>query len=217
MSTTLWPEGQYTGNIISAEFTSAKTGTPQMKIIFDVQGSTRTMFMPLTDKCLGYADDGRPNITQQALDALRYNNDDPPTFGVSENVPLYMKHDTYNGTVRERWNVSTGGPSRPPPSGTVDQFLAKMRAIRSAAPLPPAPAKKPAPAPAKPSSPPPAAPPPQPPASGMTKDEAWARWEAAGVADRNKWFAAIREIDKPESRFTPADWETVADRANLPF
>lgn len=210
------PEGNYKGDVIGADFATASTGTPSINVLFDVQGERRTVYLYLTDNCMGHDSDGKPRVTQKALEALGYNGDDPPTFANGQGVHLWCKHEQYNGQTNEKWMISTPRESTPPPAGVVDRFRSQWRALsgnRPAATRTPAPPPKSAP-------PPPPGPDPE--SDEWTKNSAWdfIEKELAKKGEKpitSEWYAAIKSVNKAENKFTSDDWKSVVNSyLNLP-
>lgn len=228
----LMQEGNYRGKLESAQFCEASTGTLQMALTFQLaqNGPRRTVFLAFTENTMGRDQDGKPRMSQRVLNDLGYNGDDPPTFAnPTDNVELYMKHDTYQGTTSEKWSVSGGGMNITEASkDRVQKFQAQWRATGGGT-KPPATSSKTSKPPA---SPPPAqsgGPPPAEDGGGAdyakfdasTKEEAWAIWCREGKAsatDAVSWHKAVREVanGRAEGKLTADDWKAVAHKA-MPF
>lgn len=213
----LWPEGQYTGDLMQWEVGEAKTGTPQMVLTFAVEEARRTVFLALSDAAWAY--------TEEKLIGMGFNGDfENPEFSKSNGVALYMKHDTYNGVTKEKWDISTGINVTPAKVDVRKSLSRRWRSQHGSSPKPAASAPPPRTAPR--SAPPPAAPATTG-ASGpndysdiKTKDDAWSCWEQVNnnATDIAAWNEAIDAVaaGRSESEFTADDWRKVA-KAAAPF
>lgn len=218
----LMAEGQYQGDIIGAEFGQTSNGNLQMAIKFAIaEGLNRTVYLTMNENTMGMNEEGKPRIAQSQLDAIGYNGDDPPTFANNTGVQLYMKHDEWNGKRKEKWNISSGGaPMTPASPDQINRFKSQWRALKGAGPKPATAATAPK-APARPTSAPTKA-------AGKVvatdADSVFKIWAAARdkakkpIADTD-WFDFLKSVlgsDDFET-FTPADWQKLADAADLPF
>jgi hypothetical protein len=207
----------------NAVTTEAKTGSLQLVVTFEIlerwngtdwQAITsyeRKVFMSLTDKALPYS--------RGKLKTLNFNNDfENPEFRMPpEGVTLACTHDTYEGTTRERWDLTDWGGGQPEQAATdkLKRLSAKWRATaETKSPSTPqaAPPSVPSVAPAAPAAA----------ARTSTRETAWAKlnkvWAGKPAADlQERWFAAIQEQRKPEAAFTSADWAIVEDTFEIPF
>lgn len=226
----LWPEGNYEGTYVSHSCAPSQTkGTPGIAITFQVRDDKQvTVDCWITEATLA-------GMTGDQLAAMGWNGDytkaefDPPAV-----CKLYMKHDTYKGKTRERWNISANAkPITPAALQSVSRACDLWKARRAGStPVPAAPPKAPPPAKPKPAAggPPPRAPakaPPKPagtPAKpkeerlASTQDEAWDFWVNAGCDDGEKFWKAVEEIapGKDPATLTAAEWSKVA-AFDIPF
>lgn len=153
------PSGTYTGYLKEAVTSKAKTGTPSMALTFyidtDDQGRVeRTVYLYLSDGAWPYS--------EEKLEYLGFDGDFAnPTFNESvttDGVTLLCKHESYEGEVRERWDILRRRPIERAPDGEVSQLNKRWRSRSGGAPKPAAPGKPvgaPPPKPAKPAPPPP--------------------------------------------------------------
>ena len=216
----LWPTGNYTGNLVEWEVGEAKTGTPQVVLVFEVDNSRRTVFLALSDAAWQY--------TEDKLRLMGFNGDfENPDFAKPDGVPLYCKHDTYQGKTGEKWDVSTG-MNVTPAKADVRKTLTRRWASQNAKPSRPstsAPPARSAPPPAETtrSAPPPADDDAAPSSTFeeiTDKNACWSYWEDIfkGAVDVGHWQEVIREVanGRKESAFTADDWRAVAKKA-VPF
>lgn len=219
----LWPEGSYTGVFQRHQTTaSGAKGTPGIQIFFGVNEREVQVDCWITEATLA-------GMTGDQLAAIGWNGSysdcefDPPA-----QVPLYMKHDTYKGKTRERWNISTQAKAATPAVvQAVDRACLVWKSKRATPPpapggrpLPPpaappraaAPAKAPA-APPKPPAPPKA--PKAKPAGPGTMDEAWAVWVECKCEDGTLFYGAIERVagHADTDKLTAAQWSEVASLA----
>ena len=212
----LWPEGTYRGKYIEHVCAASNTkGTPGIQITFEVDGKRVTVDCWITGATLA-------GMTGDQLAVLNWNGeyDGPDTkceFNPPEVVRLWMKHDTFKGKTRERWNISANAKpvtpeklasvsnacaawkgSRPPPAnGETAPPKAPPRASTKAPPPPPKKTEKP---------------------SATNQDEAWALWVTTGNDDGEKFWAAVDKIapGKDPADVTPEEWSKVVEVV-LPF
>lgn len=214
----LMPEGQYQGDVIGAEFGQTSNGNLQMAVKFNIaEGVNRTVYLTMNENTMGTNDEGKPRICQSQLDALGYNGDDPPTFANPNGVQLYMKHDEWNGKRKEKWNVSSGGtPMTPASPDQINRFKSQWRALKGAGPKPASAASAPK-APTRPTSAP---------AKPKAQDadsvfQLWAsgREKAKKAIGESDWFEFCKSVigNDDTDKYTPGDWQKVAEAADLPF
>lgn len=224
----LMPEGQYQGNVISAEWGSTSSGNPQIVVTFALaEGVNRTVYIVMTDKTMGTDENGKPRMAQQMLNTLGWNGDDPPTFQKNENIPLWMKHDAYEGKTKEKWQISSGSFSGAKPSqDVISRMQSQWRATNGAAPQPTT--KPPANAPAVPQRAAPQRPAESKPgdeyAKYTTAESVFSFWtkireKAKKSASSDDWFEFLDSLNlgKKDTEFGPADWKKAAEVADLPF
>lgn len=222
-------EGDYMGCLAEATTTYAQTGNPQMEIRVWIDETTaRTVYLPLTDAA-------RSSWVDATLEFLGFNGKfDEPAFGEKfyemGGLPLRCVHDTYNGKLKEKWDVNRGGKqNEPAPRDVVARLNADWKSKRGGGPKPagapptrsPAPAARPASSSAPParSGPPPAKSEPE--AKPFGKDEAWEAWEAEYArdgkpVDTELWHKRVAEFGKEET-FGEVQWRKVAELAGVPF
>lgn len=215
--------GTYRGQLKGGVVTTARTGTEQMALMFDVteywNGAShesvtppaeRTVFLSLTDKAMPY--------TKTKLESLNFNGDfeDPQFQTDPEGAQLTCTEDTYQGKKHEKWDLAGfGGNLEKAGTDKLRRLNARWKAgggkttkAKTAAPA----------APAAPSGPPPATP-----ARTSTRDLAWANlvklWsdkkDEAELTEQ--WHEAIAERRKPEDTFTAEDWGHVEASFEIPF
>jgi len=230
----LYPEGQYVGSLLRSELvTSQIKGTPGMRLYFRVDNREVQVDLWITE--------GGAQIALDQLAALGWNGDyEHAEFANGENAPLYVRHESYKGKVRERWNISNfeRRPPPPPTDSSLVRFAARYKQHAAPPPAPPAGAPSvPRPAPQSPGRPAPAVraparPAPKPVPSAATTeldrykqmvaaardvDSAWAVWEAAGFNDSNAaefWENVERIGGTTDPAQIPAEkWQMIAGAA----
>lgn len=221
------PEGQYQGNVVKAEWGSTSSGNPQIVVNFSLaEGVSRTVYIVVNDKTMGYNEEGKPRISQQALNTLGWNGDDPPTFQNTEGVPLWMKHDEWQGKVKEKWQVSGGSfGGAKPAQDVISRVQSQWRATNGAAPTPTK-----TPPPNRPAVPQRSAAPtrPQAPTSDYSKfntaESVFSLWtknqeKRKRPTGSDEWFEFLDSLalGKKDTEFTAADWVKAAETADLPF
>ena len=127
-----YPVGAYMGRVVSQELgTSSKSGTPQLALTIRVEAELDRVtseelplpegeqkevwvYLYLTEKAM--------DMAIKALKVLGYNKTslkylDPDQDGfvnfADKAVPLYCKHEEYEGEARERWQISTPREAKP--------------------------------------------------------------------------------------------------------
>jgi len=215
----LLPEGEYAATFVEGEyFESFAKGTPGFALKFRlVDAPDRVVRAEV------WISEGGASITEAALRAVGWNGSlDAPEFSkVGEELTLWMKHDTWKGKTREKWNVKTPRQVAGPAQKNMAMMFAER--FKSSAPAPAAPTAAPkatlpkppakAAAPAKPKAPP------KPSVKrATTLDEAWATWAHAGHEDGTLFYAAIDEIrgERDIDALTADEWAQVEAKAT-PF
>lgn len=121
-----YSQGVYRGTIVDHGLTKASTGTVQVAIKFKVleclqpEGDVsaqyeRTAFLPVTEKTMEYLVPKLQSLGYER-DSIKYLNLNEP-----QHVDLrgqygefYCKHESnQDGNMREKWDVSHGGTSKP--------------------------------------------------------------------------------------------------------
>lgn len=105
--------GDYYANVKEAVTTTAKNGNPQLAVKVEIThiaengqwvdciNAERTIYLSLTDAAWPY--------TKAKLEVMKFNGDfDNPRFA-SEGFSVVMTTETYEGKVREKWEVVWGG------------------------------------------------------------------------------------------------------------
>ncbi len=90
------------------------------------QPFTRTVFMTITPNTLGRVVDELKFIgftSDNILNLDPENGPDPHDFSGTE-VPLYCKHDEYNGKVTDKWNISRRKEVKPITGDKAEQLVA---------------------------------------------------------------------------------------------
>lgn len=232
----LWPEGNYTGTFLRSNITaSAQKGTPGIQLYFQVEGKQVCVECWLTEATLA-------GMTGDQLRLMGWNGEytEGAEFAPPDPVPLWMKHDTYKGAVRERWNISAKAAASPAAVASLDRARLLWKAKAAApAPVPAAAPKAPpraaAPTPAKPA---PAAkapaPPPRPkapkkpepkpevapayePKPVTTLEQAWEHWVSVDCDDADAFWKAVETVKPGSEDLSAAEWQAVADAAPIPF
>jgi len=222
----MFEPGTYQGTVAEA-VTSEKNGKDQVVLTFDVTAMAengewravpqeqRRIYLFLTDAAWPY--------TQDRLAAMGFNGDfDTPQFS-KPTQNLVCRHETYNGELREKWDLAGGGggiekaaPDRIMRLNAKWQSKANSPATTGAPVAPPAPGGAPAPAPAAQSTL----------AKNVsTRDQAWEFMlrDAGGDAAKagTYWSQATEAVTKatgkPEAGFGPAEWQQVAEHVDIPF
>lgn len=209
----LLPEGEYAATFVEGEyFESFAKGTPGFALKFRlVDAPDRVVRAEV------WISEGGAAITEAALRAVGWNGSlDAPEFSkAGEPMTLWMRHDTWKGKTREKWNVKTPRQAASP----MQKNMATMFAERF---------KSSAPAPAAPTAAPKASAPPKPPASkppartkkhsASTLDEAWAAWAHAGYEDGTKFYEEVDKIrgERDIESVTADEWAQIAEKAT-PF
>lgn len=178
--------------------------TPQMCLVFDIgHGESRNVLLYLSDAAEEYS--------IETLQKLGFNGDfKDPKFRedvYTVGIDLFCKHEEYDGKVRDKWQISTGGwkPDAAPPD-LVSRMNARWKAKAGVAPRPSGSPSKP-PARNGPAG--------GPPKKGMSEEECWAVWlrEFSGDPDEKRdaaYWEAVEKIGKPIENFTPTDWASLA-------
>lgn len=209
----LWPPGNYTGTLLRHECGATLTsGTNYIRLWFEVNGAQKEVTLYLTDRTETFVKD--------KLDKLGWNYDPVNMeFANATDVPLYMKHETYKGRARERWDISTF-ESRPADGSLMARFAARCRAKGRPAPsVPSAPPSVPSRAGAAAGAVPPrpSAPPRRPEAAltneSYTQESAWAAWveELGDKCDAGAFWAAVDRVrgEREVEQMTAKDWADV--------
>ncbi len=225
--------GTYWGLIQAGVCGESESGNPQIVItarMTHILGNDnnyqaiapqdRKLYLATTDAAWPY--------TEKKLKALGFNGefkamdfDEKPKF---EGVAFICKQDTFNGKPKEKWDLKDWG-------GEVEQASEdKLRRLNALWKSNAAPTQKPGGRPSTPSAaksvparqaPAPAA---EAPAAladvkAENKEDAWAVFCEASHdrPDLANWNALVAGIGKPETQFTPADWQSVAESAVCPI
>lgn len=219
--------GSHTGRLVSHAITESTGDDPKPVFEFEFElpsGDTRTVYLYLSDKAWSYS--------VAKLQTLGFNGDwDEPAFSKTEDVPLFCKHEEYDGQLREKWDIGRAGPYGKPASEKLKNMLAsKWRAEVGPAPAPTT--KAPAKPPARASTPSTkqSGPPQRAKAPGINNEnEAWEAFQRDFDSDlHNKraisdvWNSNIdivaTETGVPYERFGPDQWTRLVSTAcNAPF
>lgn len=90
--------GTYLGTPKKAVMTEAKTGTPQMVVEFEIDGKSRSVYLPFTEGSLPY--------TKAKLERIGWNGDlEEPEFTATD-VKLTCSHDERGGKKHEKWDIA---------------------------------------------------------------------------------------------------------------
>lgn len=121
-----YERGLYRGRIVDQGLTKASTGTVQIALKIQVmeclqpqheleQQYERSIFMPITEKTMEYL--------VPKLEALGYTRDSIKYLNLNESnchdlrgteADFFCKHESgQDGQLREKWDVATGGGSKP--------------------------------------------------------------------------------------------------------
>jgi hypothetical protein len=112
MAYTLTPEGTYKGRPTLTELGESGTGTPYVRVSFDVgNGKTAFVYFYLSEKAKRYA--------ERDLEALGFNWDEQAPAVAGDEVLLNCKHEEYNGKTKERWQLSTKKAVKPLSKGGI--------------------------------------------------------------------------------------------------
>lgn len=149
------PAGIYHGTPDTAVTSTAKTGTPQLVITFNLThvadgpswvelptGQTADVYLFLSDAAWPF--------TEEKLKALGFNGDfADPKFSdqvYAEGVDLECRHESYQGKVRAKFEMMGGNKPEPAAADVMRQLNARWKAKTAPAPRP-APGTRPAPPP----------------------------------------------------------------------
>jgi hypothetical protein len=115
-----YPPGPYRAVVIQQAMSEAKTGTPQFVLRFrvleslspavpEVEQFERTMYLPITDGTISFFFEKlqRLGFYGQSFKQLDPEEEGHHSF-IDQEVEVYCKHDSYNGVVSEKWDVSKG-------------------------------------------------------------------------------------------------------------
>jgi len=210
-------EGYYPGTITSIVANEKQAVCVRFQVS---DGVTRVSFWHTTPASLPY--------TVDKLKRIGFNgNIADPDWDRETIFEWQCRNETYNGTMREAWDIAASGPKQAAPDVLV-QLQSKLDAVLGAPSRPttkPSPAR-PTPAAVKPAAaPPPDDEPEAEPAvlrTAKTKGEAWEIFcELNGPDAGAKWKDIVRKVStdsaKREAQFSPAEWQKVADESQLPF
>jgi hypothetical protein len=123
----LFPAGPYWGKVTRQSFGQNEKNNTVFTLTLELMGRTvrdangedtlevvgyaeRTVYMYLTAKTIGFVTEKLRAIgyTRNSLRFLDPATDGYHNFEGAE-VPLWCKHDSYDGKLREKWDISTGG------------------------------------------------------------------------------------------------------------
>ncbi len=128
-----YPEGQYVGRLLRSELvTSQIKGTPGIRLYFQVDEREVSVDVWITENSAQIAID--------TLESLGWNGSyESAEFSKGQGVALYLKHETYKGKSRERWNISNFERKPPPPvtDSNLVRFAARYKQNTAAPPAPP--------------------------------------------------------------------------------
>ncbi len=217
----LWPPGNYEGTLLRYECgASAAKGTNYIRLWFEVGGAEKAVDVWITEASM--------QMATERLAKVGWDGQYPECgfAAMGKTVSLYMRHDTYRGRTRERWDISTM-ESRPANDDVMSRFAARFRATQAApAAVPGTPPKAPPKPPAVPVPAAPARPVAAPPRTAKkaeavhTQDTAWAAWvQVFGEkCDAESFWRAVDDVrgHTPVESMTAEQWDRVAG-ACLPF
>lgn len=137
--------GMYWGTITEAVTSQAKTGTPQLVLTFEIthrqartdEGSEE-LPSPIERRVYLFLSDGAWPISQEKLQALGFNGDfDNPNFSAPQQW-IQCKHETYNGSLHEKWEIPGGGGEvEKADAGTITKLSARWKNANKPVPVPP--------------------------------------------------------------------------------
>lgn len=157
MSTNLTPAGRYRGRLTGTMLTEAKTGTPQVCFIIELEeridgrdpaaaSGTKHIHRAITDNSIEYTvqDLERVGYPFQSFDQL--NPEHPRYWSPNVDVEVKCEHETYEGKTRERWKFSGGsGTGKPMEKSSISSLNAKFGAFLRKPGSQPQPASRPKP------------------------------------------------------------------------
>lgn len=118
--------GRYLGRVVKQKLGEASTGNPMFVLTFDVLGlidpahpdddlisvaaGERSIFRVITDKTTEYliADLKALGFTGQRPSQLDPDSSEHQSF-VNQEINVTCSHETYDGKMRERWQLDRGG------------------------------------------------------------------------------------------------------------
>jgi len=155
----LMNEGTYSGNVKNAGMDVASTGTPCMDIVFVIthiaQNSEWVGIDPQDKHLYLYCSDAAWPYTERNLSDLDFNGDFKNPQFTDKGVILECKHETFKGSLREKWNLPGGGnrERQLPPDDELRKLSTRYKTATANT-------KKPAGSPSMPVTPPPVSGPP---------------------------------------------------------
>ena len=113
-----YPQGSYSGRVLRTELGASSKGTPQFTVTCQIleahdqfgsapvdQSYERTVYLYLTENPKSI------EITAKQLKVLGFKSSKVSALKDADftdvDIPLYCKHEEYEGEMRERWSINT--------------------------------------------------------------------------------------------------------------
>lgn len=112
MQSDLMQSGVYTGRVLTAKTTVARSGNPQMEIECQLTNEDGTETSVIVKAYLSLTENARASFVDAKLAEMGFNGDfEQPQFGKEayEQIELTCEHDTYQGKTKEKWSLGRGG------------------------------------------------------------------------------------------------------------
>lgn len=112
MQSELMDPGVYTGRVLTAKVTVARTGNPQMEIECQLTNPDGSDTAVGVKAYLSLTEAARASFVDAKLAEMGFNGDfEAPEFGKEayEQIELTCEHDNYQGKKKEKWSLGRGG------------------------------------------------------------------------------------------------------------